>query len=236
MKGLIMTTPVQEKFLAEAPGRSYDPDGAYGLQCKDLADAYAMFIFGKSWAETLRPGNGKDVFANANPDYFLKVRNDPGNPAQLPPRGAIGSIAGSAAVPEGHVFVVLEADRNGMKVLQQDGYRQVPAHVAYLPYDGLIGWLIPRLANDGALGTFTRIVTASLAMVRTSPRVETGNLAPAYPQGIAKGATLAVKGYVTGQDPYPNDGVQDDAWYVTKSGLYVWANAAGNSLSGLPKL
>lgn len=230
-----MTTPVQEKFLAEAPGRSYDPDGAYGLQCKDLADAYAMFIFGKSWAETLRPGNGKDVFANANPDYFTKVANNPNDAGQLPPRGAIGSIAGSAAVPEGHVFVVLSADRNGMQVLQQDGYRQVPAHVARLPYDGLIGWLVPRLANEGQLGTFTRIVTAESAMVRTGPGTQ---FAPAagYPNGLAKGAVLAVKGYVAGQDPYPNDGVQDNAWYVTKSGFFVWANAAGNSLAALPKL
>lgn len=231
-----MTTPVQEKFLAEAPGRSYDPDGAYGLQCKDLADAYAMFIFGKSWAETLRPGNGKDVFANANPAYFTKVANNPNDPNHLPPRGAIVSIAGSSAVPEGHVCVVLAADRNGMKVLQQDGYKQVPAHVAYLSYAGLIGWLIPRLANEGALGTFTRIVTADPAIVRTSPRVEAGNIAPAYPKGLARGATLAVKGYVSGQDPFPNDGSTDDAWYVTKSGFYVWANGAGNSLAGLPKL
>lgn len=231
-----MTTPVQEKFLTTAPGQWYNPDNFAGYQCKDLADAYAMFIFGKPWAETLRPGNGKDVYNNASDAYFIKVPNNPKDPAQLPPRGAIGSIAGSAAVPEGHVFVVLSADRNGMKVLQQDGYRQVAAHTAYLPYDGLIGWLIPRLANAGALGTFTRIVTADPAAVRTSPRVEPGNLAPAYPRGLAKGATVAVKGYVKGQDPYPSDGRQDDAWYVTKSGLYIWANAAGNSLSGLPHL
>lgn len=55
-------------------------------------------------------------------------------------------------------------------------------------------------------------VTADAAMVRTSPRVESGNISPRYPHGIAKGATVAIKGYVQGQDPYPNDGVQDDAW------------------------
>lgn len=230
-----MTTPVQEKFLTTAPGQWYNPDNFAGYQCKDLADAYAMFIFGKPWTETLRPGNGKDVFGNANTDYFIKVANDPGNPDQLPPRGAIGSVAGSPAVPEGHVFVVLEADRNGMKVLQQDGYRQVKAEVAYLPYDGLIGWLIPRLADDGALGTFTRVVSADILMVRTAPRVSAPP-APGYPNGLAKGATLAVKGYVAGEDPYPNDGAQDNAWYVTKSGYYAWANGAGNSVSGLPLL
>lgn len=230
-----MTTPVQEKFLTTAPGQWYNPDNFAGYQCKDLADAYAMFIFGKSWVETLRPGNGKDVFANASPDYFIKVANNPNDAAQLPPRGAIGSVAGSAAVPEGHVFVILDADSKGMTVLQQDGYKQVAAHTARLSYDGLIGWLIPRLADAGELGTFTRIVTADPAMVRTGPGT-TYPLASGYPSGLAKGAKLAVKGYVSGQDPYPNDGVQDDAWYVTKSGYYVWANAAGNSLSGLSKI
>lgn len=229
------TTAVQEKFLAAAPGQWFDPDKFAGYQCKDVPDAYAMFIFGKPWAETVRPGNGNAVFANANPDYFTKVANDPANAGQLPPRGAIFSIAGSKAVPEGHTGIVLEADRSGMKVLQQDGYKQVAAHVAYLPYDGLIGWLVPKLANDGALGTFTRIVTAASAMVRTGPGTQFA-LAPAYPNGLAKGATLAVKGYVAGQDPYPNDGSVDNAWYVTKSGYFVWANAAGNSLAALPKL
>lgn len=231
-----MTTPVQEKFLTTAPGKWFNPDNFAGYQCKDVPDAYAMFIFGKPWAETVRPGNGNAVFANANPAYFVKVANDPSNAGQLPPRGAIFSIAGNSAVPEGHTGIVLESDRNGMKVLQQDGYKQVAAHVAYLPYTGLIGWLIPRLANEGALGTFTRIVTANPAILRTSPRVEAGNIAPAFPNGIARGATLAVKGYVSGQDPFPNDGSTDDAWYVTKSDYYVWANGAGNSLAGLPRL
>lgn len=230
-----MTTPVIEKFIAEAPGRSYDPDGRYGLQCKDLVDAYAMFIFGKPWAETVRPGNGNAVFSNANDAYFTKVANNPSSATQLPPRGAILSYAGSAAVPEGHTAVVLSADQNGVDVLQQDGYRQVPAHRARLSYAGLIGWLIPKVADNGQLGTFTRIVTASPAIVRTGPGTQFPK-APGYPNGIAKGAVLAVKGYVSGQDPYPNDGSVDDAWYVTKSGFYVWANGAGNSLAALPRL
>lgn len=229
-----MTNAVIEKFLTEAPGRSYDPDGVYGLQCKDLVDAYAMFVFGKPWAETVRPGNGNRVFANANPAYFSKVANDPRNAAQLPPRGSILSFDYGDGGP-GHTAVTLAADRNGVKVLQQDGNLQTPAHVAYLTYAGLLGWLIPKVANEGQLGTFTRIVTADAAMVRTGPGTQFPK-APSYPNGLAKGAVLAVRGYVAGQDPYPNDGVTDSAWYVTKSGFYVWANAAGNSLAALPRL
>lgn len=79
-------------------------------------------------------------------------------------------------------------------------------------------------------------VTAPVVMVRTSPHVQPNNIAPAYPNGIAKGATIHAIGYVQGQDPYPNDGVQDDAWIKTKSGYYIWANGVGNSVAGLPKV
>ena len=79
----------------------------------------------------------------------------------------------------------------------------------------------------------TRIVTNAVAWVRTSPEVRPDNIAKDWKNGIKERAPLAVVGYVAGQDPY---GTDDNAWYVTKSGLYVWANAAGNNLSGLPKL
>lgn len=229
-----MTTAVQEKFLTTAPGQWYNPDNYAGYQCKDTVDAYAMFIFGKPWAETVRPGNGNQVFANAADAYFTKVRNDPANASQVPPRGSILSFDYGDGGP-GHTAITLAADQNGVEVIQQDGNKQTATHRARLPYAGLIGWLVPKLANEGALGTFTRIVTADPAIIRTGPGTQYPK-APAYPNGLAKGAALAVKGYVAGQDPYPNDGVTDNAWYVTKSGYYVWANGAGNSLSGLPKL
>lgn len=229
-----MTTAVQERFLTTAPGQWFNPDNFAGYQCKDTVDAYAMYIFGKPWNETVRPGNGNQVFANASDAYFTKVRNDPKNAGQLPPRGAILSYDyGDGGA--GHTAIVLAADRNGVQVIQQDGIRQVATHVAHLNYNGLIGWLVPKLADGGALGTYTRVVTANPAIIRTGPGTNYPK-APGYPHGIAKGAVLAVKGYVSGQDPYPNDGSVDDAWYVTKSEYYVWANGAGNSLSGLPRL
>jgi hypothetical protein len=79
-------------------------------------------------------------------------------------------------------------------------------------------------------------VTAPVARVRTSPAVRSNNIAPGYPDGIAKGATIAAVGYVRGEDPFPNDRSTDDAWIKTKSGYYIWANNVGNSLAGLKKL
>lgn len=79
-------------------------------------------------------------------------------------------------------------------------------------------------------------VTAAVATVRTTPRVEPGNVARAYPAGISRGAKVAAVGYVKGVDPFPRDGKLDDAWIKTVSGYYIWANVLGNSLAGLPRL
>ncbi len=134
-------------WLDAAVGKFWNPDNAHGYQCKDLPDAYCLYLWG-NWVDTVRPGDGKDVFGNSNAEYFIKVANDPSNPAQLPPPGSILSFAGSAAVPEGHTAITESADAAGVNVFQMDGYRQVAAHRARLSYDGLIGWLIPKLAPD----------------------------------------------------------------------------------------
>lgn len=142
-----MTNRKQEAFLTTAVGKLFNPDNFAGYQCKDLPDAYCIHLFG-DWINTIRPGNGKDVFANANPAYFTKVRNNPADPRQVPPRGSILSYAGTAAVPEGHTALTLEPRPGNVLVLQMDGYRQVPAHTFTLPYTGLIGWLIPKVPAD----------------------------------------------------------------------------------------
>lgn len=70
-----------------------------------------------------------------------------------------------------------------------------------------------------------RIVTNPVAYARIGPYMN----APVAVT-VNYGAPLAVIGYVAGQDPY---GTGDNAWYKTKSGYYVWANAASNNISGL---
>lgn len=77
-----------------------------------------------------------------------------------------------------------------------------------------------------------RKVTNKEAWVRTGARSD-APVAQGYATGVAQGETIWVRGYVAGQDPYNNG---NNAWYVTKSGFFVWANAASNDLSGLPFL
>ena len=86
----------------------------------------------------------------------------------------------------------------------------------------------PVPAKPKPIAPVNRTVTNAVAYARTAPRA----YAPVAAT-VAYGAPLAVVGYVGGEDPY---GTGDNAWYKTKSGYYVWANAASNNVSGLPFL
>jgi hypothetical protein len=87
-------------------------------------------------------------------------------------------------------------------------------------------------AHTEDAAVFTRYVTNDVAFARVAPDSGAA-LAPEYPEGIAKGALLAVVGHVAGQDPYNTN---DNAWYKTPRGYFVWANAAENNIDGLPDL
>lgn len=115
-------------------------------------------------------------------------------------------------------------DNNGLYVWVNG----VGNDITNVPYLGEV--LPPKPVVQEAL--HNRVVTNKVAMVRVAPDSNAAP-APGFPNGLANGAALAIKGFVAGQDPY---GTGDNAWYVTKSNYYVWANAAGNNLSGLAKL
>jgi len=76
-----------------------------------------------------------------------------------------------------------------------------------------------------------REVTTEGANVRVAPWSNAPKAA-GYEDGLALGAKLAVVGYVKGEPVTPGN----DAWYKTKSGYFVWANAAGDNIAGLPYL
>jgi hypothetical protein len=146
------TKAKQDAWFATAVGKYMNPDKMYGYQCKDVADDYCIALWG-DWVNTVRPGNGKDVFANANPAYFTKIANNPKDPAQIPAYGDIINWGYSKAVPEGHVAVVVSATQSRVTVIQQDGYKQTPAQRIALPYllptgSMVIGWLRPILHDD----------------------------------------------------------------------------------------
>lgn len=239
----------QENWFAGAVGRSMNPDKAYNLTCVDVMNDYGEAIFGVPWHVCVGGVNGAKDLYKANPKYWTWVANRQ-DPNWLPLRGDVIVYGGGPGAEYGHTFVVESATKTTVTGIEQNGTGQslVPAARVTRNYNAagpVSGWLRPRpemMIGDpkpvtvGTGGVKLLTVTANPAVVRTSPRVEPGNVAPAYRYGIAKGSKVAAVGYVSGQDPYPNDGVKDDAWIKTVSGYYIWANGLGNSLAGLPAL
>ena len=111
------------EWLKQAPGIAMNPDGSYGLQCVDAADQYAVDILGVPWQTSLGGVAGaRQLMATASTTYFEKVWNDPTKPDLIPRAGDIIIWGGSALNQWGHVAIVISATRNGVTVVQQDGF------------------------------------------------------------------------------------------------------------------
>jgi hypothetical protein len=237
-----MTHSIQEKWIAAAPGREINPDNAYGLQCVDVADDYAEFIFGLPWQRTIGGVVGANGFAGLTNDYFTWHPNVPGDLTSVPERGDLVIFGGSPINPYGHVAVVLSADAYSMAVIQQDGYLQTPAHISTLPYDGpgtgpCTGWLRPNIdpevpaashAPDPAAGQ--RVVGSQGVTERSSAAVRDDNKTGRV---FNPGDTLNFKGFVTGATANGTN-----VWFVGAfSGTFFSASAFDDqSTTGLPDL
>jgi hypothetical protein len=151
-----------DDWFAGAVGRGMNPDSVYGYQCVDVPKDYAMKLFDVSWRDTIGFGNAKDLFNAANEKYFDKVANNPNDPNQIPPRGAIVVYGGWPANPYGHINVVESSNTAGFTAIEQDGYYVKydaqgnvtdPGRVAYrvrrtYAWRPMIGWLIPKLPAE----------------------------------------------------------------------------------------
>ena len=212
-----------DDWLKNAVGRGMNPDGAYGYQCKDVADDYSTWLFG-NWQNTIRPADAKDAFNNANDEFFIKIANNLNDPNLIPQRGDIIVWGASQANHWGHIAVVVSADKTGVVVIEQDGFRNtIPAYQAkrgYV-YAGMpcIGWLRPRPEKIIGYTPPAPIVTGNerVLAVKANARDEANTSAGIF-QTIPAGFKVAMKGYVTNGQAIDGDTV----WYVTTlSGKYM---------------
>ena len=209
------------QWIANAPGRRIDVDGAYGLQCKDVIDDYCLWLF-NDWQNTIRPANAKEAFANSNGDFFEKILNNMSDPNLLPQRGDIiiwGAMVGN---PYGHIAVVLGADLNGVDVIEQDGFTQTPARTIRRPWiisgGPVIGWLRPRPERIIGYVAPQTISPTDRKMEEEGYAREEPNTQSGVFQELAQGDVIAMKGYVTNGESIAGDTV----WYVTaRSGKYM---------------
>lgn len=236
------TNQYQEAWFAAAPGRATDPDGVAGFQCVDTFKDYGMAIFGKGWREVSGYGNAKDLFWGPPIEYWRKIVNDVNDPNLIPQRGDVivwGGTPSWGVNPYGHIAVVVDADANGVTVIQQDGFLQCPMFVGRLGYDnpgtGLcIGWLRPNfdeapvLAPAPAAPAGNVRVTGALGVKRREEPSINAPIRDTFPGD----RELTLAGYVrTGDKDY-------DVWFKGGlSGGWMWAGGfTDSSTEGLTDL
>lgn len=242
-----MTNPEILEWIRTAPGVGMNPDNAYGYQCVDLADQYAQDIFGVPWPESMGGVNGARELLDVSPDKFwIRTDNDPNNPNLIPKTGDLVIFNGTGFGPNsinpyGHVAVVVDADVNGMDVIQQDGFTNTrPAHNARLPYVGVgtgpvAGWLTPR--EEKIVGYKAAPPVPSLTSLQRVA-VEGANYRPEPntskdpTQTFSGGDVLNFVGFVHGEKVGDSD-----IWLKGIGGGFVHVSAVvGASSAGLPDL
>ena len=90
-----------------------DTDGFYGKQCMDLWNYYCNNVLGIS--DNMGANFAKDILSNANvKKHFNVVKN---YPSYIPPKGAVANWQGFS---KGHVAIVLDANIDTFKCIEQN--------------------------------------------------------------------------------------------------------------------
>ena len=214
-------TVEREVSVLELDGdKTYIADNHGHHNCKDVIDDYCLWLF-NDWVNTIRPANAREAFANSNEEYFEKIVNNPNDPNLIPQRGDIiiwGAMSGN---PYGHIAVVAGADANGVDVIEQDGFLQVPARLYRRPYvlagGAVIGWLRPR--PEKIIGYVSEPISGTARKTSSTVNArDDSNTSSNIFQEIDPNQVVDMKGYVTDGESVNGDTV----WYVTaRSGKYM---------------
>lgn len=219
----------QTVYALELSGdKTYIANSHIHHNCKDYIDAYCIALFG-NWANTVRPGNAKDVFNNANSDFFYKISSNSGS---IPQTGDIIVYNSWNTNPYGHIAVVIDANNSGAMVVEQDGFQQTPARKVFYSYQSLpvIGWLRPKYAQQEPIpqdNTWREVTAVIGVRVRNEPTTESGIFAT-----YRKGSTIQMKGYCKGENVNGSD-----IWYVSaRSTKFLHISAFDEGVKDLPHL
>lgn len=200
-----------------------DSGQCVGLFEKVIADMGLGFV----------PGNAKDLFANADPNKFQKVVNNPNDANQLPPQGAwfvFGAEPWNFML--GHVGMVISSEPTSFVGLEQnnpagdDQVREM-THTGSLPYAGMIGWLIPHgttAPTPTAPGPVAPQASGWATALRTCNVRATPGTNSQITSVLAAGSRFQYQGVVTGEVVSGNG-----TWVHSTLGHYVWS---GNVVLG----
>ena len=143
-----------DQYIEQYSGKHIDEDGYYGAQCWDVVAKYSRKVHG---CPSFPTGSGGAeglyrIFANPIGQYFTRVKNEVGNPNQLPKKGDIVVWSKDFYQPWGHTALVLSATSSGMTVMEQNGGN--PGGVAYIKNRGwskVSGWLTPKTGGSSTM-------------------------------------------------------------------------------------
>ena len=143
-----MTITKLGAWFRNAIGRRMDPDHMFWLQCKDVIDDYASYLFGTKLGVAVPLGDAGTVFNRLSSKYWTIIANQPGNYAQIPQRGDIifwGRAAWNGWF--GHCAVVESATQTSITVIQQDGLARTSAKRVVWSWNRLPqGWARPKFS------------------------------------------------------------------------------------------
>jgi hypothetical protein len=119
---------------------NFPKDNPY--QCMDEMHRYIVDVLGLPMSLFAAP-TAIVAWNNANDDRFEKIINDPNNPNQVPPEGAI------IFWKTNHVAIVIEAKvgENKFTSLDQNYPTGSPCHIQEHTYSNIAGWLVFKEVN-----------------------------------------------------------------------------------------
>lgn len=244
-----MLTDFQRSWMDNAPGTAVDPNAIAGFQCVDVPKDYVQHIVADTTWQMVWPGagNAKDMLSTSSDAFVHRILNDPADPDQVPEPGDIivwGGTGDGGANPFGHIAVVTNADANGVDVIQQDGFLQVPMFRARLGYSNpgtgtVSGWLRPFFDPAPApppplgptpLGPRERLAGASSVNQRSEPR-----LGAPIVRVIPPGSRETWEGFVRG-DRVDAGGQSSPLWFADGQGSASILFFDPANVDGLPDL
>lgn len=218
-------------YLNSRKGSTVDFDGKYGGQCVDLFNAYYQFVSGRNpYNNGYGVSSAYKLYDVPTPAGFTKVANNPNNPNQLPPKGAIiiyaRTLPGSGG--HGHVEIVDSADARGLRVWAQNwgGVQRVQNLYHVWPTGGHVrGWLVPTFTTPPAAQATSVTVIIPTLDVRTGPGTQyPGNKANTVDGMLHQGMVVPVAATVKGNSyTIPAPGKSGDLWHRSVRGNYFAA-------------
>jgi hypothetical protein len=195
------------------------------FQCVDLVSDYAIKVCA---APSKFNGNARDLAGQVRDGLFTWVLNEPGNLNQFPPVGAIVVYGGAWGGGFGHTGIVDHADGVSVVLLEQNSPEPFVAIHTH-GYNGMLGWLIPRVEVAGTPAVFSVRCVVNLLYVRAAPTLS--SLAgqanrQIFPDGNLHNGNTADCILVVAGDWYTIGGVRSNLWYKTVNGHYFAAGGA----------